>query len=197
MPRCFAPWFGASWSGAISLSLGIAVVTLAPIREAEATEIQLAIGAAGTGSEWEGDGAAYGTGRLGVRIADLVSIYTLEKFGYSAVDQRFLTFLSLGAQVYGRIDEVRPYGRIAVAHQHEESIQVVEEDPAGVLVGIGDGIRHRAGGELAAGADLPLLKEKDYVIVGSGELMMSYFPDPRGPAWYFGGAVALGIDYDI
>jgi hypothetical protein len=197
MPRGFASRLGACRFGAISLPLGIALVTLAAQREAQATEIQLAVGAAGTGSEWQGDGAAYGTGRLGVRIADLVSIYTLEKLGYSAVDQRVLTFLSLGAQVYGRIDEVRPYGRVAVAHQHEESIQVVEEDPAGVLVGTGDGIRHRAGGELAAGADVPLLKEKDYVVVGSGELMMSYFPDPRGPAWYFGGAVALGIDYDI
>lgn len=190
----------ASWIEALSLpvaiAIGVSVVTVASV-EAEAGEIQLALGAAGTGSDWEGDGAAYGTGRLGYRIADLVSIYTLERFGYSAVDQRFLTFLSLGAQVYGRVGEVRPYGRIAVAHQHEESIQVVEEDPAGVLVGIGDGIRHRAGGELAGGADIPLFKANDYVVVGSSELMMSVFPDPRGPTWYFGGAIALGIDYDI
>lgn len=185
--------------GARALILGgmAAGVIAASSTLAEASEIQLSLGSAGTGSAWEGDGAAYGTGRLGFRIADIVAIYTLERFGYAAVDQRVLTFLSLGAQVYGRIGDLRPYGRIAAAHQHEESMAVVEEDPGGVLFGIGDGIRHRAGGELGAGADLPLLKEKSVEVVGSGELLMNYFPDPRGPSWYFGGAVALGINYDI
>lgn len=183
-------------AGSMAFAVAAAVLCAAP-RDAGATEIQLGLGAAGTGSAWRGDGGAHGTGRLGLRLADLIAIYTLERFGFSAVDQRAITFLSLGVQVYGKLGDFRPFGRIAGAHQHEESVAAIEQDPAGVLFGIGDGIRHRAGGELGAGADLHLLQQGSVEVVGTGELMMSYFPDPRGPAWYLGGAVALGINYDI
>ena len=157
--------------------------------------LQTAIGASGAASSWEGDGAAYGSLKLGLRFADLISIHYLGKLGYGGVDTRMLTFLSLGAQIWGRIGPVRPYARIAAVHQHEEPVQAIEEDRWGALFGVGDGIRHRMGGEGGLGVDFPLARRKAVELFGTAEAHLDWFPDPRGPQWYGGGGLALGVNY--
>jgi hypothetical protein len=156
---------------------------------------QTAVGAAGAASSWQGDGAAYGSLKLGLRFADLVSIHYLGKLGYGGVDTRMLTFLSLGAQVWGRIGTLRPYARIAAVHQHEEPVQAIEDDRWGALFGVGDGIRHRMGGEGGLGVDIPLYRRKAVELFSSVEGSIDWFPDPRGPEWYGGGGVAIGVNY--
>jgi hypothetical protein len=169
---------------------------LAP-SEARAGEAQLAVGMSGAATQWQGDGAAYGSLKLGYRFEDIVAIYYLGRLGYGGVDERMLTFLSLGAQLWGRIGFTRPYVRAAFVHQHEESVSAIQGDSAGALFGVGDGIRHRAGGEGALGVDFPFHKQKSLEIFASVEGNVDYFPDPRGPAWYGGGGVALGFNYTL
>ena len=66
---------------------------------------------------------------------------------------------SLGGQLWGRIGVARPYVRASLLHPHEGSLSVVAKDYLRAAFGVGDGIRHRAGGEVAVGVDVPLVVE--------------------------------------
>jgi hypothetical protein len=80
-------------------------------------------------------------------------------------------------------------------HQHEESADAIEADRWGALFGVGDGLRHRGGGEAAVGVDLPFHRDKAVEIFATVEGHADWFPDPRGPEWYGGGGLALGFNY--
>lgn len=153
-------------------------------------------------STWRGDGALSGGLRIGVRFIDLFSIDFIGRLGYSTVDERSLTYFGLGGTIYGRLGPVRPFARIAVVHQHEETVAALKNDAAGALLGIGDGIRHRGGFTWALGADMPIGrlgragKGPAQIFVGF-DALASVFPDPRGPSWYFGGGGWVGINYAL
>jgi hypothetical protein len=170
---------------------------LAAVPEARAGEVQLALGLGGEGSSWKGDVAGFGSLKLGYRWMDLFAIYGQGRLGYATVNERLLTMIQLGAQVWGRIGPLRPYARAGIVHQHEESWVDVEVEPAGAIFGVGDGIRHRAGGDFGLGLDLPIYKDRAIQIFGNGEVLMSWFPDPRGPTLYGGGLLGLGINYTL
>ena len=63
----------------------------------------------------------------------------------TTIDDRVLTYLSLGSTLYGHIGIARPYVRLALVHQHEEPTSAYRDDPFGAMFGVGDGIRHRGG----------------------------------------------------
>lgn len=170
---------------------------LSGARAAGAGDFQLALGAAGAATEWRGDGAVYSSLELGYRFADIVGIYAMGRLGYGTVDERMLTLLGIGAQVWGRIGVVRPYARVGFAHQHEESLVVVRDDVGGALFGVGDGIRHRAGGDAAIGVDVPLLKRDQLELFGTLEGYALWFPNTQGPNVYAGGGVGLGMSYGL
>ena len=64
-------------------------------------------------------------------------------------------------------------------------------------VSIGDGIRHRGGLEGAVGLELPLAADGDLEVFASIEGSTRWFYDPRGPHWYWGGGLALGMSYAL
>jgi hypothetical protein len=142
--------------------------------------------------------AAYGSLKLEYRFIDLVGIYLAGQEGYAWVDDRMLTLVTIGGQMWGRIGPVRPYGRIGFLHQHEESLSVVAGDFFAAAFGVGDGIRHRSGVEAGLGVDVPVWEKKDavqlYVVVdGSAKI----FPDDLGPKVYGGGGLAFGSNFMI
>src|SRR5262245_233899 len=94
-------------------------------REAEAGDFRVEIGSTAAGTEWRGDGAGDGWLKLVYRFIDLIGLYVQGYEGYGLVDDRMLTLLSIGGQVWGRIGPTRPYGRLGFLHQHEESLSVV------------------------------------------------------------------------
>ena len=168
---------------------------LSGARAARAGDFQLEIGLTGAATEWRGDAAVYSSLELGYRFADIVGIYAMGRLGYGAVDERMLTLLGIGAQVWGRIGVARPYARIGFAHQHEESLVVVRDDVGGALLGVGDGIRHRAGGEGAIGVDVPFFKRDQVQLFGTVEGYALWFPNTQGPNVYAGGGIGLGMSY--
>src|SRR5262245_14961960 len=107
-------------TGIVCLVVGVAVAGAAPLGEARAADIQLAIGAMGAGTDWRGDGVAATTLKIGVRGWDVIAPYFMSRLGYASVDSRLVTMLSLGVQAWGRLGPLRPYVRLGVAHQHEE-----------------------------------------------------------------------------
>ena len=165
---------------------------------ASAGEIQIASGPGAYASTWRGDGTFGQALKLGYRFADRIAIDTIGRLGYGTVDDRVITYLSLGGTLYGRIGPVRPYVRLAFVHQHEEPSPGVRADPYGTVFGVGDGIRHRAGFGSSLGLDLPVQKTKSGTEVTIGiDTSGVWFPDPRGPKLYAGGALWLGLAFGL
>jgi hypothetical protein len=177
-----------------ALALACTLTLAAPAR---AVDFQADVFAGGQGSSWRSDGAAFGSLKLGVRFLDLLAPYFLARVGYGTVDQRMLTLVSIGGQIWGRLGFTRPYARIGLAHQHEESAAVVQTDPFGALFGVGDGIRHRGGFEGGLGIDLPFKSTRKVEFHATIDSLITWFPDPRGPKIYAGASAGLGLNYHL
>jgi hypothetical protein len=167
--------------------------------DARAMDVELgaAAGAATYASTWSGDFGLGSTLRAGVRFQRVFAIDFQAWESYATVNHRLNTGLSIGATGYLPLESVHPYGRLFVLHQHEEGIVSVENTPSGFVFGIGAGIRHRAGGGLALGAEFPVKRAANdrltWLIFADG--MLIYFPDATlGPHAYFG--VEGGIAFD-
>ena len=182
---------------ALVVVLTLLSVTVFPSREARAGDVQLDLGLGGEGSSWRSDGAGFGSLQLGYRFKDIIAPYFLARVGYGAVDQRMVTFLSLGLQAWARIGKVRPFARFGLVHQHEETMSSVADEPFGALFGVGDGIRHRAGLDGGLGVDIPFHKAKAWEFHARVEALLTGFPDPRGPSIYAGAGLGLGFNYTL
>lgn len=166
-------------------------------RTAHATEVQVASGPVANGSNWRTDGAFYQSLKLGLRFGDLASIDANTRLGYGTVDERVLTYLSLGSTLYGRIGRARPFVRLALVHQHEEPMSAYRHDPFGALFGVGDGIRHRGGFGSSLGCDFVVHRGPRTEMVLGLDANGTWFPDPRGPTLYYGGGLWAGLNYSL
>lgn len=164
---------------------------------ATAGEIQVATGPGAYASTWRTDATVGQALKVGYRIADLVAFDVLGRLGYGTVDQRVVTYLSIGGTLYGRLGPLRPYVRLALVHQHEEPSPGVREDPYGTVFGVGDGIRHRAGFGSSLGAEYVVQKMKHVDLFVGLDTSGVWFPDPRGPKIYAGGALWLGLNFGL
>lgn len=164
---------------------------------ARAGEIQLDAGTTMLGSSWQGDFAAGGLLRLGYRFAKVITIDTVLWEQMAVVDDRFDTGLTIGVTGYIPLKRVRPSLRIFAIHQHEEGAVSVAQTPAGLIFGVGSGIRHRGGGGMTIGAEIPFYKKHDLEWVVNAELMGIWFPDSLGPTFYFGGNVSIGFNFSL
>jgi len=191
------------------LALAASVFVVAPCRADDAPapdttptqrprprgEPQATFGVQAGSSTWPGDPVALTTLKLAWRFQDVVAPFFMGRVGYGSVNDRSLVTLIIGAQLWGRLGPARPYLRAAVEHQHEEPIASVRNDPFGALFGVGDGIRHRAGGDFAAGVDLPLHHGPQLDVYATVEAVADWFPDPRGPTFYALGSAALSVSH--
>ncbi|HEY1955615.1 MAG TPA: hypothetical protein VGH28_08380 [Polyangiaceae bacterium] len=164
---------------------------------ARAGEIQVDAGTTMLGSSWQGDFAAGGLLRMGYRFARVISIDTVLWEQMAVVDNRFDTGLTIGVTGFIPLKRVRPSLRLFAIHQHEEGAVSVAQTPGGLVFGVGSGIRHRAGGGMTLGAEIPFLKKHDLEWVVIAELEGIWFPDALGPTVYYGGNVSLGFNYSL
>jgi hypothetical protein len=181
-------------------SLGLALFVLVAVggpRRASAGEVQVASGPGVYGSSWRGDGSFGQALRVGYRFGDVVAVDTVGRLGYGTVDDRVITYLSVGGTLYGRLGKVRPYVRLAVVHQHEEPMPGLRNDPFGAVFGVGDGIRHRGGFGSSLGLDVPVQRINSTEIVLGVDTSGVWFPDPRGPKLYAGGSLWLGLNFGL
>lgn len=153
------------------------------------TALEAGVGPTGVASTWRGDGGAGASARLGLLLFGVVSPDVLTRLQYSLVDDRMLTYLSLGVTGYIPLRVVRPYARAGFVHQHEESRAAIEDGPGQAALGVGPGIRHRAGFTTALGLDLPVGHQGASYFTLGGDVAATHFPDPRGPATYVAGTL--------
>jgi hypothetical protein len=177
-----------------------ALVAAAMGRSARAGELDLALGLDGSQSSWDEDThVSHGTLKAGYRFFEpWFQVTWLSKLGYATVDERMLTYLSLGVELRPDwFDRARPYARASVVHQHEEPLVAFENQPFQSALGVGDGLRHRGGGAFAAGIELPFSDHRKGDWYASFELASTYFPDDRGPHTYTSAALAIGMKWDF
>ena len=178
----------------------IAALFAAGTRLAHAGEVDLALGLDAADSDWDDDRLSYGSFKAGYRFAGLpwFQLTYIGKLGYGTVDERMLTYLSLGPEVRPALSEVvRPYLRGTVVHQHEENVDAAQDQPYQALVGVGDGIRHRAGVAGALGVEFPFAQHLVGDFYASLDLSATYFPDDRGPHRYLTAGVSIGFKWDL
>jgi hypothetical protein len=161
-------------------------------------DFRVDLGGGAQGSSWRGDFGATTNLRIGVRFIDLIAPYAQLGVGYHLVDDRMLTTIALGAQIWAPENwPLRLYGRVAALHQHEEAVSVIAGDFGKALFGVGDGIRHRPGVELGGGVDVPFWEEGDFEIYGLLDGSAKIFPDQLGPLVYGGGGLNVGMSYAL
>jgi hypothetical protein len=177
----------------------MACAALFATNDARATDVQLvaAAGATTYASTWRGDFGVGSALRLGVRLGHVIQPDIQTGESYATVNRRINTALTLGVTGFLPIAPITPYGRLFVLHQHEEGLVSVENTPFGFVLGIGSGIRHRAGGGLTIGVDFPLKtlsKRANTTFFVEGTT--TYFPDNTlGPSAYFGLSAGVSLDY--
>lgn len=161
-------------------------------------ELTAAGGLTGYASTWRGDFGTGGTIRAGARFAHVLQPDVQLWESFATVNERMNTELSLGISGFLPLPGVRPYARLYVLHQHEEGLVSVENTPGGYLFGIGAGIRHRAGGGMQLGVEIPVRPGVPgrLTTLLFAELKANYFPDNTlGPTSYVGIDVGIGLDY--
>ena len=188
MGRCFA---------FVSVLLVILAATPGLARAGD-VEMFASAGATTFASTWRGDYAAGGTLRAGARFSHVFAADFQIWETYATVNERLDTGLSLGIAAYLPREGARPFARLFAIHQHEEGLVSVTNAPAGFLFGIGAGIRHRAGGGLSLGAEIPFRDANNgrlkWVIVTNATGI--WFPDATlGPSAYFGLDIGVGLDF--
>ena len=187
-----------AWTAALIAAL-MSGSGVAASRPAHAGELDMAIGLDAADSDWDEDHLSYGTFKLGYRFwQPWFQLTYVGKLGYASVDERLLTYLSFGPEIRPQFFErVRPYARGTVVHQHEENVDAAQNQPYQALVGVGDGIRHRAGVAGALGLEIPFHQHRKGDWYASIDLAATYFPDDRGPNRYLTAGASVGFKWDF
>lgn len=161
-------------------------------------QLLVGIGLGAGGTAWRGDPLGAASLSIGFRLYRAIALIAQGRLGYGRVDQRQLAAILVGLAGGGYLTE-RSYGRLSVAfiHQHEESLAAVAEQPAGALLGIGTGIRHRAGVQVGIGWDFVAYRQPKYEITVGPEVTISYLTYSTGPSIYGFGGIAAGGSFRL
>lgn len=161
---------------------------------ARASDLELCVAPGLARSSWERDIIPSASLKALYATTPHLGLFFLGRLGYGPVDERGLTLVSLGGEVRQPLPGWRPHLRVAAVHQHEEPVAFVG---AGAVLGLGNTIRHRAGVEAGLGfhITLPGLDETE-TLVGV-ELWSIRFLNTQGPSWIGGGALSVGVGFDV
>ncbi len=174
----------------------LAVFTLAPTK-ARAGDVQLAVGLGGEGLELarRRRRLRIAPAQLPLRGSDRALLPRAHRLRGGRSAHAHLPLARRAGLGPHRQDA--PFARFGLVHQHEETISSVAAEPFGAVFGVGDGIRHRAGLDGGLGVDIPFAKQKAWEFHARVELLLTGFPDVRGPAIYGGGNLGVGLNYAL
>jgi hypothetical protein len=163
-------------------------------RVAHGGELLLELGAGLHASSWRGDLGGGTNFKLGYRSKSIVGFDFAISEQLSAVDTRINSGLSIGFTLTPKLDDYRLPIRLFGMHQHEQAWTSVKESPATVLLGIGDGIRHRVGFGVSTAFEIPFQKSASTVWYLAPGAAMEILPSTTlGPALY--GKLTFGIGF--
>ena len=178
-------------------ALAILLVT-ALSTTARAGELDLNFGLQATHTQWDDDHGGGPTLSAAWFVIPEVGISFIGKEHYSTIDQRYMSYFSLNAVFARRWDRVRLSGTVGGVHQHEETQDVIMEQPIASAFGVADGIRHRMAGR--AGAQLAFtlshLPTGDFYVALDLDATV-FAEETRGPRWMNSAGLSLGFTHNF
>ncbi len=177
----------------VGLAAGLA---LAP-SPARAGELDVDVGLAATTTAWAGDRGGGGTLDISWWLRPYLGVSFIGKAQYATVDERLLEYLSVNIEGRRAAGPTRLIATLGLVHQHEEPLPGVADQPIQSILGVGDGIRHRAGLRGGARVALPIRRHRHGDFYAALEADATWFGDDRGPRWMIGAGLALGFTYDF
>ena len=175
----------------------IACLVLLSAASARAGELDLGVGVGATTTSWRGDRGGGPTLDASWWLTDWLAATYAGKEQYAGVDERMLSYFSVGISARHAAGPTTVVGSLGVVHQHEEPWPGVEAQPVGSLFGVGDGIRHRAGGRAALHVIVPLHAHAHGDWFASLDLDATAFADDHGPSWMASAGASIGFSYDF
>ncbi len=165
---------------------------------ARAGELDLDAGLVATTTAWPGDHGGGGALDASWWFRPWIGASFVGKEQYATVDDRYLSYFSVNAVVRHPAGPLRITGALGLVHQHEEPRAAVMEQPLESLFGVGDGIRHRAGGRGALSLALPIRDNAHGKTFVALDLDTTVFADAdRGPRWMASAGLSIGFTYDL
>lgn len=164
---------------------------------ARAGELDLGFGLGAVHTAWAGDHGGGGSLDASWWLTPWIAIAFVGKEQYAMVDERLLEYLSVNVEARHTVGTTRLIGALGVVHQHEEPWPGVSNQPIQSVLGVGDGIRHRAGVRGGARIAVPLRRHRHGDYYAALELDATWFGDDRGPRWMIGAGLAVGFTYDF
>lgn len=175
------------------------IVTIALVlslgSRAHAGELDLAGSLEGTSTGWEEDRAGGGTLRAAWFFRPWIAATFVGKEHYATVDERVLSYFALGVGTRRALGPVRVAGGIGLVHQHEEPMVAIEAQPLASLLGVGDGLRHRAGGRVGLEVAVPFRRHRRGDFYAALSLDATRFADDHGPLWQASAGLGVGFTY--
>ncbi len=178
-------------------AVGVALIFFSVPRTARAADFYTEGLAYGGATTWSHDPSFQAALHSGFEFLDVISVDVLGRIGYAAVDERMLMTLGIGTKLALPFDRFIPHLRLTALHAHETSISAMGNDTFGHIMGVGDGIRHRFGVEGAIGFSVVFAKLKKNRFFAQTEAYFDGFPDDRGPKFYAGGGLGLGVQVGL
>ncbi len=178
----FLPWL------TVPLLLPLSVAS-----RADAGELHVATGPSAGLTSWRTDAFVAQGFQAGYRPIERLSLDVSGRAGYGTVDQRMMAGIGLGLTGYLLTGGVRPYARLGLLHQHEESASNVWEKPLETLSAVGPDVRHRSAAQTSIGLEIRALRVKKTEVFFAVDALATFFADTRGPSVYGGGQLWLGM----
>ena len=173
------------------------VVLCALGRPADAGDLVISGSLEGQDTAWDTDSAGYGKLMTDYRFG-FWSLSFVSKLGYGTVDERVLEYLDLGARFWRRLGRTSLYIRPGLVHQHEIPRESIEAGRFSTAIGVGDGIRHRAGVSAGGGVLVDLLPHKHGTFFAVAHVSTAYmFENEKGPSAYWGAGLGIGFTYEL
>jgi hypothetical protein len=161
---------------------------------ASAGELDLDAGLTATTTAWPGDHGGGAALDASYWFRPWIGASFVGKEQYATVDDRVLSYFSVNVAARYPAGPLRLTGTLGLVHQHEEPRAALMDSPVEAALGVGDGIRHRAGGRAGLSIALPvkqLAKGDVYVALDLDATVFA--DDDRGPRWMMGAGLALGF----
>lgn len=162
---------------------------------ARAGELDVAGSVEGTSTGWEEDRAGGATLRAAWMWRDWIGAGFVGRQHYATVDERLLAYFAIGPVVRRAVGPVRVAASVGVVHQHEEPMEAIRHQPVRSLLGVGDGIRHRAGARAGVDVAIPFRRHRRGDFYAAIGVDATWFADDHGPAWQASAGVGLGFTW--
>lgn len=161
---------------------------------ARAGELDLDAGLVASTTAWPGDHGGGAALDASWWFRRWIGASFVGKEQYATVDDRYLSYFSVNAVARHAAGPLRLTYALGLVHQHEEPRAAVMEQPFQSLFGVGDGIRHRAGGRAAVQLALPVKQLAHGDVFVALDLDATVFADDdRGPRWMTSAGLSLGF----